>query len=222
MINYADLRVISGVFQGMKYPNYSMWGAYFPKLLGTYEKELFGVLKELKTHPIAEIVVIGADDGYYPVGLSLLFSKPVAAFEKALESESSIAHLSGLNKAKEVSFQGTCFPDSFRPEANSLILMDIEGDEVCFLDSCILPHGQHAYWIIEVHGEERKRLLMEACYDFFTMNFIGIRSRTLSDLPVTVHNVWKVLFRRYWMCLLNEWRGNDGQSSIGWLILQPK
>ena len=43
----ADRRVLAGTFQGMHYVDASVSSAYFPKLFGTYERELAPIIKDL-------------------------------------------------------------------------------------------------------------------------------------------------------------------------------
>src|SRR5262245_56331762 len=61
-----DLKVRHGFFKGMQYPrNRSISSALFPKLLGTYERELHPVLERICKEPYEGIVNIGCAEGYY-------------------------------------------------------------------------------------------------------------------------------------------------------------
>lgn len=64
--------VLHGLFKGMKYP---VMGAYcsvlYPKLLGSYERELEPLFLDLLQNNYTEIIDIGCAEGYYAVGLAL-------------------------------------------------------------------------------------------------------------------------------------------------------
>lgn len=63
-------RIFSGPFRGLFYVGESVGSSYFPKILGIYEKELHGILEANKLDSFDKIIVIGAGEGYYAVGLA--------------------------------------------------------------------------------------------------------------------------------------------------------
>src|SRR5262245_4258495 len=68
----AQGEVLSGPCQGMKYPAFTAIGStLFPKLLGTYERELATVMNEICSRPFTNVINIGCGEGYYAVGLAL-------------------------------------------------------------------------------------------------------------------------------------------------------
>jgi len=69
-----DMTVRNGPFRGMKYPSGKSVGSeLIPKLLGSYERELHPLLARLRSREYSEIVDIGCAEGFYAVGLALLF-----------------------------------------------------------------------------------------------------------------------------------------------------
>jgi hypothetical protein len=67
-----DLVVRHGVFRGMKYPAArSVGSALFPKLLGSYERELHPVIEAICQEGYSEIVDVGCAEGYYAVGFAM-------------------------------------------------------------------------------------------------------------------------------------------------------
>jgi precorrin-6B methylase 2 len=69
---FPDLTVKHGLFAGMKYPEMESVGSVlFPKLLGSYEKELEPILEKICGTEYTEIVDIGCAEGYYAVGLAM-------------------------------------------------------------------------------------------------------------------------------------------------------
>jgi hypothetical protein len=64
--------VLSGPFKGMKYPNLEAFGScIYPKILGSYERELHDTLNSISNTRYSEIIDVGCAEGYYAVGLSL-------------------------------------------------------------------------------------------------------------------------------------------------------
>ena len=63
---FGDLTVKSGLFSGMKYASLESVGSeIFPKLAGTYEDELFPMLKLLSSNQYDLIVNIGHAEGFF-------------------------------------------------------------------------------------------------------------------------------------------------------------
>jgi hypothetical protein len=102
--NLKDLKVMNGPFKGMIYPNYKSFGSMiFPKLIGSYEKELFPVWNEVIEKKYDKIIDIGSAEGYFTVGLALKSKSDcrvlaVDISQKALEMCKSIAELNGVGK----------------------------------------------------------------------------------------------------------------------------
>ncbi len=222
LLKYTNQTVHSGPFKGMKYLSYTLTGAYFAKLLGTYEKELTAALESLRKINFNQIAVVGSGEGYYPVGLSSYFNAPVVAYERNEESEKAIEELSSMNGTNAPDFLGTCTPESLENVNKSLIFMDIEGEEIEFLNSGVVNRLASSYWIIEIHGISVKDQFIRQLNSFFKMEFIPVQPRTMKDFPLKMNRLFRWALSRYWKSLMQEWRGKDEGSSIGWLILAPK
>jgi hypothetical protein len=70
-----DWNVESGPFAGMKYlPGFCE--GILPKLLGSYEQELWPALHSIASLPIQAVINIGCAEGYYAVGLARLLPAP--------------------------------------------------------------------------------------------------------------------------------------------------
>jgi hypothetical protein len=78
------LRVVSGPFMRMRYLTRGFASAFAAKVLGTYEKELHGVIAAIMLVPFKRIIDVGAAEGYYAVGFALAHpaSPPIIAFEQ--------------------------------------------------------------------------------------------------------------------------------------------
>lgn len=63
---FADSVVKSGPFAGLRYPSITSYGsAIYPKLIGTYESELFCDINNLMKDTYDSIIDIGFAEGYY-------------------------------------------------------------------------------------------------------------------------------------------------------------
>ena len=110
----TDCKVRLGPFAGMRYVSNSIGGAYLPKLLGIYERELTQVMEAACARQPRLIVDIGAAEGYYAVGLALRNPQAtVIAFEA---EENWIARSSRSRRTSGP----TCCPCWCCPSAPSL------------------------------------------------------------------------------------------------------
>ena len=98
-----DLMVRHGVFQGMKYPQVkSVCSALFPKLLGSYERELQPVLERICEQGYRDIVNVGCAEGYYAVGLARRIPDArVHAFDINPEAIALCREMAKLNRVDE-------------------------------------------------------------------------------------------------------------------------
>lgn len=84
-------KIIDGPFKSMQLKHSSRGSEYMPKYLGTYESELFKTINSFCSNNNKNklIIDIGADDGYYSIGIAKLINKgTILSFE--LNSESCI------------------------------------------------------------------------------------------------------------------------------------
>src|SRR4051812_22623153 len=74
--------VLSGPFEGMHYSDRSVGSAFFPKVLGTYERELHERIRACFQMGVRTVIDVGAAEGYYAVGLAMRIpGVQVVAFE---------------------------------------------------------------------------------------------------------------------------------------------
>ena len=79
LIRQIGQKVQMGPFAGMEFLSNVLEGCYIPKLLGTYEMELHPTwirLRQLRKY--RTIIDIGAAEGYYAVGLALMFPEAIS------------------------------------------------------------------------------------------------------------------------------------------------
>ena len=152
-------RVLSGPFRGMGYLGRSPGGStLMPKVLGTYEKEIWESIASLLDGETPGIVVdIGAGEGYYVTGL--VWSGRAAravAYEADDGRRDLLAQLAKRNNvADRVEIRGYCGPevlvaaiDEIQP---SLLIIDVEGGEVGLLDGPVVERLAKTNLVVEIH-----------------------------------------------------------------------
>ncbi len=152
-----DLTVRNGVFRSMKYTEASAVGSsLFPKLLGSYERELQPILERICTQSYTEIIDVGCAEGYYAVGLARrLPSAKVFAYdidERARELCGRMARLNGVQDRVVVdSFCSPAVLASFPFTGRALILSDCEGYErELFVEEVVAKLEKHDV-LVEIH-----------------------------------------------------------------------
>lgn len=153
----TESRVLAGPFRGMQYLPYSTYGAYIPKLIGTYEREISHVLEaELSSEP-AHVIDVGGAEGYYAVGvLARLPRARVTVFEMAEPARLAIGELARLNGVSDrLDIRGRCdvaeLEECLVRTGAKLVIVDVEGFEAELLDPKVCPSLAQANLLVEVH-----------------------------------------------------------------------
>ena len=152
-----DLRIRHGIFQGMRYPQIrSVESALFPKLLGSYERELQPVLERICGQGYREIVNIGCAEGYYAVGLAMRIpGARVHAFDINPEAIRLCREMAALNQVSERVITGA-FCDAavlqgMRLAGKTLVVCDCEGyEKELFTTATVKLLAPHDV-LVEVH-----------------------------------------------------------------------
>jgi len=131
-----DLIVRNGPFKGMAYPGRKSAGSVlFPKLLGSYEAELHGIINQAIEKGYSEIIDIGCGEGYYAVGLALrLPEAKIFAYDtnpKALFYSNEMFEFNNIDPSRfftgGICNESTLIDISIRNKA--LVICDCEGFE---------------------------------------------------------------------------------------------
>lgn len=193
-------KVVSGPFRGLQYVFWSVGSSLFPKLLGTYEKELWPVIESIVTKKYTRIIDIGAAEGYYAIGLAtLLPNAHVVCFEAQNDYHpllQKLASLNGVSKQIEVHGLGTSelLQEALRQEEHQLVICDIEGAEEQVLDPAKVSGLKKTDILVELHDiivpgvSERIRERFEATH---TIEVIASRTRTPADWPLQNSVSWE-------------------------------
>ena len=182
-------RVIDGPFKGMHYIEESNCSALAPKLLGTYEKELQGVVAELIAGDYDDVVDIGAAEGYYAVGLALRMPlSHIHAFDIDPTARDNLRRLAARNRiGATLSVHGECSFETLQSFAGRkcALICDIEGAERILLDPSKAPALRGFDILVEIHDGAHSStvhdLLVQRFATSHSLRFIDHQERTDAD-----------------------------------------
>ena len=165
----TDWCVQAGPFAGLRYPRsalrkqrmgHLLGSALAPKLLGSYEAELHGVITAVAAREYAQVVDIGTGEGYYAVGLARsMRSTLVYGFESSAEARRFCRRMAALNgvagRVRVFGRATTALLNSFLDGRSCFVLCDCEGCEVDLLDPETCPGLVKADILVELHEHLR-------------------------------------------------------------------
>jgi hypothetical protein len=220
--------VRGGPFKGVKYIDEARQQfRLLPRLLGTYEIELWGPLEQAIDRGYQRIVNVGAGEGYYVVGLARAIpAAEVIAFEDNRQRQRLIGKMAALNGvAERVSVHGRCevadLRDAVGGDEDCLVVMDVEGAEMALLDPHTVPDLARCAVLVEIHDFVDSNLSSVIRSRFApTHDIVEIdqRARTLADFPLrTPLGSGRLLARRY-VKAMDEGR----PAKMNWFSMTPK
>jgi hypothetical protein len=223
---WANGKVASGIFRGMPYVSESHGSVFLPKVLGTYELELIPIIDRWNKDSFQRIVVAGAAEGYYAVGLARRFPQAnLVAFEPYPEARAALVRLAERNQcAARIQVQGIChcssLADALAGDASTFLLVDIEGGEALLLDPRMVPALNRITMLVEIHefafpGIEA--LLLDRFASTHAITRIDARERTIDDLPSEFRKTLPASFEGVALQAMNERR----PPGMFWLVLEP-
>lgn len=148
--------VKSGPFVGMRYPKALAYGSsFFPKILGTYEKEIQDYIAALKDRSYDTVIDIGCAEGYYAVGLKKMFpNAKVYAIDINANARKFCKEMAKLNNCLHDFTIAPSADHSFLKSIvtnNTLIVSDCEGYEAILFNSNNYDEFSRCDLIIETH-----------------------------------------------------------------------
>jgi hypothetical protein len=152
-----DLKVRHGPFSGMQYPAVASVGSQlFPKLLGSYERELAPTIERMCRTPYDDIIDVGCAEGYYAVGLARRIpGARVRAYDTDARGRELCERMAEANDvASRVTVGGWCSPETLAalPSGSRvLIVCDCEGYEAELFPEHLIPRLSRAELLIETH-----------------------------------------------------------------------
>lgn len=186
--------VISGPFSGMCYENRTYFGPVTPRWIGSYEKELHPIVDQIKNLSPDCIVDIGAAEGYYSIGLALMFPKVnVFSYETNPLSLWQQSRLRRLNKASNLTIRRYCSQKQLCKHGSNrcFILSDIEGCEADLFSAEVVSHLSTSFVLIELHSygsldvNSVETLLRKRFEVSHHISYITPTQRTLKDVNIS-------------------------------------
>ena len=222
-LRFLSGNVERGPFSGMAYlPRNSGFTYALPKLLGTYELELSESVERFVKHNVRSIVVIGAAEGYFAVGLARRLAKAkVIAFEGAPKLRDLMASHASLNSVRDrIEIKGFCAISdlvNLQLTPPCLVICDVEGAERELIEPQRVQFLRDAIVIVEVHeylsDSTELRLLIEGRFSStHSIQHILPAARLRTSLPAfPSFDEWELTELTYERLL----------SAQGWLVLVP-
>lgn len=223
----ANGRVHEGPFAGMRYEFGAVCSASVPKLLGTYEKELHGVVEGLASKRWASVIDVGAAEGYYAVGFAMrLRDARVIAYEMDANGRNLLRRNATSNGVIDrLDVRGECtasdldkaIADAERP---TLVVLDVEGAEADLIRGVAAERRKTVTFLIEVHDFASKgnvtitAQLHELLGATHKIETLRSRRRERSDFPLTF---WLVPSRNR-LHAMDEYR----PGTMEWMLCTPK
>lgn len=220
-------KVLSGIFRGMKYHIDSVGSLLYPRILGTYERELFDAFVQINKNNYRLMIDVGAAEGYYAIGMAKLNKQlHVVAFEAQENGKNIIGQMAKKNDvSNRIEIQGFCSHKELNEQLSDkndvFILVDIEGGEEDLLMPEKVPGLKYATLLVEVHdcfSETVGDVLKSRFNATHRIEEIWETKRSVSDFPVDIKNWKKRIFKKAILRSLNEYRG----KRMRWFFMIPE
>ena len=216
-------RVLSGPFVGMQLTGLPS----APELLGTYEREIFDVVRELAARPFRTLINIGARYGYYAIGMARLMpAVQVTAFEGDDEARAQLESATDANGVRgRVTVAGYCevadLAAALEADGGVLVVCDIDGGEVPLLDPQQVGALTRATILVECHGPAEAPTEPVMVHRFLPTHEVrrfAVEERLLSHLPAGIAEPWRTRMPHTLEALMQEHR----TLPQSWLLLTPR
>jgi hypothetical protein len=183
-------QVLDGPFKGLTLSPLSRAEHVGPYLLGTYEAELHETWQQLLSRSYREFVDVGANFGYYAVGLARRFpNTKVVAFDVDWWARKAVAEMSAANGTSNLSIEAWCDPSWLAAHLSdhSLIISDCEGYEGALFGATMVPAFATCTFVIELH-EAFVPGVTQRCRDMFARTHAAQVVDTRSAMPLNVRS----------------------------------
>lgn len=187
--------VVGGPFKGLRYVATARGSSIGPKLLGTYELELAGIVDQVVTRGYRTVINIGAGEGYYGVGLAARMpASRVICFDSFADNQEQIRTLAKLNGVEgRIDVRGLCddrsLAEAIGDSTDVLVVCDIEGGEIEVLRPDAVVALRKVDMLVEMHDIVRagcSEALRERFSGTHRIEVIATRKRTRADFPAGV------------------------------------
>lgn len=152
----SDRTVVQGPFVGHKFArSESVGSSFLPKLLGTYESEIYPVWADIQNQDFSVILDIGCAEGFYACALARMFpAADVHGFDLDVKAREFSIENAKANAVKNVFIHGTCdagLIENYCSGKKSFILCDIEGAEKDLFGAVRKEFLSNTHMLIELH-----------------------------------------------------------------------
>lgn len=154
---FPGMKVAHGPFKGMLYPDAKAYGSsLFPKLIGSYERELHPVINRMMSCGYSDVVDVGCAEGYYAVGFALLLPEAnVHAYDISSEARELCRMMAEVNGVSDrVCIHSECTEGvlcSHPLGQRALIICDCEGYEKSLLSESVIQKLKQHDFLVEAH-----------------------------------------------------------------------
>jgi hypothetical protein len=221
------LTIKSGPFKDMLYISESNGSKFTPKLLGTYELELYPVIEEIMKKKWDHLIVAGTGEGYYAVGLNYKYNiNKNSFFELDSSAIDNLDKLAKINNFSNFKLQGICssykLNEIIIKDEKTLIFMDIEGAEKECLDLIKVPLLKDTTIIVEIHDfidPLINNLIIARFSKSHKIFKIAAKPRLIDDFNMKLSILDRLVIKeKYILTFMSENR----PSGMHWLVLEPK
>jgi predicted RNA methylase len=179
-------------YPALEYVTKSMHSAFYPKLLGTYERELQAAIEAIIALAPDCIINVGAGEGYYSVGLAIRCpSTRLVAFEADSQAHPVLRAVADRNSVLDrIQVCGTCdlrkLAAALSGSERPVVVCDVEGYEDILLDLEAVPTLRRSWVLVELHEAAvpgvTERITRRFC-DTHQIVAIQEQLRTRADYP---------------------------------------
>ena len=223
-LDRSSFQVQCGPFKGLTYPfANSLGSAFFPKILGSYECELWPVLEEFRKRGYELVFDVGCAEGFFAAGLAyLLKPKKVFAFDIDPLSQNCVENLAKANDVDEVveyvlgNFE---LGKAQSLETRNLVFMDVEGAENQLFNGVNPSHFTNSDFLIECHVWENPNFAQELM-EMFDATHTG---RVISSWDKErKRHLFSGQISHYSRVIQDLWLEEGRRMTTDWLVLMAK
>lgn len=223
---FSDLAVKNGPFKGMKFPDFSDRGSgNFPKLFGSYERQLHDLLEEIFKNNYSEIINVGCEYGYYAIGCALRMpNATIYAYDTLVSCQEECKKNAAINNVDDrVIVAATCTAKTlqeFKFKTKGLVISDCEGYEKQLFTKENMSNLTNCDVLVEVHDFDDK-LTGEYLRNVFAQTHDIRTFDSLSDHVKVGRYIYPELNHLNYdqkLYLLEEGRG----ATMEWYFFSPK
>jgi len=151
-----EFKIIQGPFKGMQYPHIEITeSALVPKITGSYESQLHGIVEEVIATNYSDIIDVGCAEGYYAVGFAKRMPQTtIHAFDINKKDLEFCKNMAALNNVSNLTYNDFCSPSTlikFQHQGKLLVFCDAEGYEFELFTQEVISSMKNTDFLIELH-----------------------------------------------------------------------